>query len=268
MMDLGKRSVIGVLVDAVDDEAAVARIVDAAKAGRPYAVTALAVHGVMTGVHDRHHLYRLNHLDLVTPDGQPVRWVLNGLHKAGLHDKVPGPRLMFEVCRRAEREGLSIFLYGSDDDVLGRLQERLHARFPDLKIAGTEPSKFRRTTEEEKKEIVARIRASGAALVFVGLGCPRQEVFVSEYRDDLSMPLVAVGAAFDYHAGLLIDSPAWVQRAGLQWLHRLLQEPRRLWKRYLLLNPEFLARWALQRSGLRRPDPNNGVPPRSEERYG
>jgi N-acetylglucosaminyldiphosphoundecaprenol N-acetyl-beta-D-mannosaminyltransferase len=115
---------------------------------------------------------------------------------------------------------------------------------------------------------VARLRASGAALVFVGLGCPRQEVFVSEYRDDLSMPLVAVGAAFDYHAGLLIDSPAWVQRAGLQWLHRLLQEPRRLWKRYLLLNPEFLARWALQRSGLRRPDPNNGVPPRSEERYG
>ncbi|WP_253718878.1 WecB/TagA/CpsF family glycosyltransferase, partial [Thermus scotoductus] len=125
MIDRGKKSVLGVMVDAVDYEAAVARIVAAAKEGRPYGVTALAVHGVMTGVGDPEHLWRLNELELVVPDGQPVRWALNLLHKTGLPDRVYGPRLMLEVCRAAEAEGLSIFLYGSRQEVLERLEANL-----------------------------------------------------------------------------------------------------------------------------------------------
>lgn len=240
MIDLGKRSVLGVMVDAVDYEAAVARIIAAAEECRPYSVTALAVHGVMTGVDDPEHLYRLNHFDLVTPDGQPVRWAMNWRHKTGLKDRVYGPNLMLRVCEAAASAGLPIFLYGSTEEVLGHLTTNLERRFPGLKIAGSEPSKFRTTTPEEKDEIASRIRDSGAQITFVGLGCPRQEVFAYEYRDDLSMPAIAVGAAFDYHAGLVSEPPELLQRWGLQWLYRLLQDPKRMWRRYLLLNPRFV----------------------------
>jgi N-acetylglucosaminyldiphosphoundecaprenol N-acetyl-beta-D-mannosaminyltransferase len=247
--DLGKQSVVGVLVDAVDYEAAVERILSAARRREPYAATALAVHGVMTGVRDPYHAYRLNHLDLVTPDGQPVRWALNWVHGAGLNDRVCGPQLMLNLCEAAAREGIAIYLYGSRQALLERLEESLTRRFPGLRIAGSEPSKFRRTTPEEKDEIVRRIRSSGAAITFVGLGCPRQEVFAYEYRGALEMPVVAVGAAFDYHAGFLKQPPALVQRMGLEWLSRLIQEPRRLWRRYVILNPQYLARLAVQRFG-------------------
>ncbi len=266
--DLGKRNVIGILVDAVDYEAAVDRIVAAATERRGYAVSALAVHGIMTGVRDRIHGYRLNHFDLVTPDGQPVRWSLNLLHGTRLTDRVYGPTLMLEICAVAAGKGLPIYLYGSTEPVLDRLQTSLRRRFSGLTVAGSEPSKFRRTTAEEKAEIADRIRSSGAAITFVGLGCPRQEVFAFEYRDALSMPVVAVGAAFDYHAGVLREPPPFVQRAGLQWLYRLAQEPQRLWKRYTVMNAAYLGRLALQRLGLARVDPNVAEPPRSEVLYG
>jgi N-acetylglucosaminyldiphosphoundecaprenol N-acetyl-beta-D-mannosaminyltransferase len=265
--DLGKRNVLGVLVDAVDYDAAVDRILAAAREGRPYGVSALAVHGVMTGVQDRAHAYRLNHLDMVTPDGQPVRWALNWLHGAGLEDRVYGPTLTLEVCRRAATEELPVFFYGSSEATLRKLRERLPALAPGIRIAGVEPSKFRRTTPEEKREIAERIRSSGAAITFVGLGCPRQEVFAYEYRDALSMPVVAVGAAFDYHAGTLSEPPAWVQRAGLQWFARLVQEPRRLWRRYTVVNARYVLLLVAQKLGLSRPDPSAGEQP-TEQRYG
>lgn len=251
VIDLGKKDVAGVMIDAVDYEAAVARVVDAAVARRPYAVSALAVHGVMTGVDDAEHRYRLNHLDLVTADGQPVRWALNLLHGAGLRERVYGPELTLRVLAAAAAAGLPVFFYGSRPEVLDALVARMSARFPSLIVAGAEPSKFRTTTPEEKAEIAARIRQSGAAITFVGLGCPRQEVFAYEYRDELAMPLLAVGAAFDYHAGLVSEPPAWVQRRGLQWAYRLAQDPKRLWRRYIILNPRYAARVAAQRLGLR-----------------
>jgi N-acetylglucosaminyldiphosphoundecaprenol N-acetyl-beta-D-mannosaminyltransferase len=268
LRDLGMRNVIGILVDAVDYEAAIDRIITAATEHRGYAVSALAVHGVMTGVRDPEHAYRLNHFDLVTPDGQPVRWALNLLHGTGLTDRVYGPRLMLGVCGAAAARRLPIYLYGSTEPVLDRLKASLRRRFPALLIAGTEPSKFRRTTPEEKAEIVERITSSGTAITFVGLGCPRQEVFAYEYRHDLSMPVVAVGAAFDYHAGVLREPSYFIQRAGLHWLYRLAQEPHRLWKRYTVLNASYLGRLALQRLGFDRPDPNLAEPPRSEALYG
>ena len=268
MKDLGKRNVLGILVDAIDYEAAAAKILGAARERRPFAASALAVHGVMTGVSDEEHGYRLNTLDLVSPDGQPVRWALNILHGAALADRVYGPTLMLRLCASAADEGLPIYLYGSEPDVLERLEASLVDRFPGLKIAGAEPSKFRRTTHHEKQEIAARIRDSGAAIVFVGLGCPRQEVFAYEYRDPVGVPVVAVGAAFDYHAGLLRQPPALVQRAGLQWLYRLVQEPGRLWKRYTIVSGRYLYLLGLQLLGIRRPDPTTFRPPAAEVLYG
>lgn len=262
-----KNNVLGILVDAVDYGTAVSRIIEAAEEGRPFAATALAVHGVMTGVHDREHRFRLNNLDLVTPDGQPVRWALNILHRKGLKDRVYGPTLTLRLCRVAAEKNLPIFLYGSSQEVLAALATNLSRSFPGLVVAGAEASKFRRTTRAEKLEIAARIRASGAKITFVGLGCPRQEVFAFEYRESLGMPLIAVGAAYDYHSGSLRQPPMWIQRSGLQWLFRLLQEPQRLWRRYLLLNPAYVGLVTLQAVRLWRPNPV-GAPPKHELLYG
>ena len=267
MIDRGRHSVLGVLVDAIDYEAARQRILSAAREKRPYAVTALAVHGVMTGVRDPVQRYRLNHLDMVTPDGQPVRWALNLLHGTSLTDRVYGPALTLDVLRAAEAEGMPVYFYGSRQAVLDSLLAKLQERFPALVIAGAEPSRFRTLTEEERDALIQRIKASGAGITFVGLGCPRQEVFTYEFRLALGMPALAVGAAFDYHAGLVPEPPRVLQRAGLQWLVRLLQDPRRLWRRYLLLNPAFLALLAAQWSRVWRPNVS-GHPPTAELRYG
>lgn len=268
MIDLGKQNVLGVCIDAVDYEAAVERITNAAHAGRPLAVSALAVHGLMTGVLDATHRYRLNSFDLLVPDGQPVRWALNWLYRAQLPDRVYGPTLMLKTCERAAAEGLPIFLFGGSEELLALLSKRLTERFPALRIAGTQASKFRRLTPAERDETVQAIRTSGAAMTFVGLGCPRQEVWVYEFRDALSMPLLAVGAAFNFHAGLLPQAPPSLQKRGLEWAYRLFQEPRRLWKRYLLLNPLYVSLLAMQATGLRRFDPAKATPPREEILYG
>jgi N-acetylglucosaminyldiphosphoundecaprenol N-acetyl-beta-D-mannosaminyltransferase len=255
MIDRGKESVLGVLVDVVDYDAAVARVMTAAHERRPLALTALAVHGVMTGVLDPAHNARLNAFDVVTPDGQPVRWGLNLLYGARLADRVYGPTLTLRVLARCAEEGLPVYLYGSTEETLARLVPRLETMHPALKIAGVEPSKFRASRPGEGQEIADRIRSSGARVVLVGLGCPRQEVFAYAMRPRLDMPLLAVGAAFDYHAGLLRRPPAWMQKRGLEWLWRLGLEPRRLWRRYVLLNPAYASRLAAQKAGLKFPPP-------------
>lgn len=259
MIDRGKVSVLGVDVDAVDYEAAVTRIIEAAKAKQPYSVSALAVHGVMTGVDDAQHMSRLNSLDLVTPDGQPVRWALNWLHGTDLPDRVYGPNLTLDVCRAAAAEGLPVYFYGSKQDTLDHLAARLPTLVPGIEIAGMHPSRFTTATPEELDEIAAMVTASGAAICMVGLGCPRQEVFAYENAGRMSMPLLAVGAAFDFHAGLQAEPPAWVQRAGLQWAQRLLANPRRLWRRYVILNPRFV--FAIAKQKLGRYDATAGTPP-------
>ena len=251
MIDRGKVSVLGVEVDAVDYDAAVARIIDAAAAGRPYGVSALAVHGVMTGVDDPEHLTRLNRLHLVTPDGQPVRWAMNWLHGVELPDRVYGPRLTLEVCRAAARDGLPVYFYGSTQETLDHLADRLPTLVPGIVIAGMRPSRFSTSTEDELDVLADEIRSTGAKICMIGLGCPRQEVFAYENASRFSMPLLAVGAAFDFHAGLQAEPPAWVQRAGLQWAQRLLADPRRLWRRYLVLNPRYV--WRVVRQKVGRP---------------
>ncbi|MCC6617011.1 MAG: WecB/TagA/CpsF family glycosyltransferase [Anaerolineae bacterium] len=266
-MNNDKHSVLGILVSATNYDDATARIASAAGAGQPMAVTALAVHGVMTGVFDDQQRYRLNHFDLVTPDGQPVRWALRLLHGVNLPDRVYGPNLTLHVLKAAEESGYGVYFYGSRPEVLTELQKNAKERFPQLKIVGTEPSRFRRLTPDERDEVIERIQASGAQIVFVGLGCPRQETWAYEYRDRLSMPVIAVGAAFDFLAGTKAQAPVWVQNAGLEWLFRLLREPGRLWRRYVLLNPTYLFLIALQKLRLRQFDVQ-GAQVNSELLYG
>ncbi|HUT77213.1 MAG TPA: WecB/TagA/CpsF family glycosyltransferase [Polyangia bacterium] len=267
MIDRGKRNVLGVLIDEVDYEGAVERITSAATSGRRCSCTALAVHGVMTGVLDREQRYRLNALDLVTPDGQPVRWALNALHRSRLPDRVYGPNLMLAVCESAAAAGLPIYLFGSSTSVVEKLRQSLLERFPGLLVAGAEPSAFKRLGENERLALIRRIRGSGAAITFVGLGCPRQEVFAYECASELSMPVISVGAAFDYHAGVSKEPAPWIQRLGLQWAYRLAQDPRRLWKRYLGLNTMYVALLALQLSRAWRPRAT-GAPPTEMLGYG
>jgi N-acetylglucosaminyldiphosphoundecaprenol N-acetyl-beta-D-mannosaminyltransferase len=226
----------------------------AALAKRPFTVTALAVHGVMTGALDPEHRRRLNALDLIVPDGHPVRWGLNVLYPDRLRDRVYGPQLTLRICAMAEAQGLSVAFYGNRIDVLKELQDQLLLRFPLLRIVALMPSRFRRVALEEQKALAQQIVASGADILFVGLGCPRQEVWLFENGKRLNMPSIAVGAAFDFHARRIPQAPLWMQDHGLEWLFRLQQEPRRLWRRYIILNPLYVMMLTAQRLHLRRFD--------------
>jgi N-acetylglucosaminyldiphosphoundecaprenol N-acetyl-beta-D-mannosaminyltransferase len=267
MHNAGKRNVLGILIDAVDYDAAMEFIFRAACEKRGCAISALAVHGLMTGALNREQKFRLNHFDLLMPDGQPVRWALNLLYRVGLADRVCGPNLTVKICARAAAEGKSLYFYGSTPEILAGLRQTLAKSFPTLSIAGMEPSKFRQLTAEEKLGVADRIHSSGASIVFVGLGCPRQEIFAFEFRNILKMPILAVGAAFPFLAGKVPRAPSWMQAAGLEWLFRLASEPRRLWRRYVYLNPIYMFLLSLQALRLSR-FATDGQCPAKELLYG
>ncbi len=268
MIDRGKHNLLGVKICAVDYEAAIGKIIDAAKNRKPLGVSALAVHGVMTGVMDNEHRHRLNQLELIVPDGQPVRWALNLMHQTRLKDRVYGPNLMLETCKAAADSGIPIFLFGGKQELLDDLSANLLRRFPGLKVAGMLASKFRTVSPAEKQTIIDTINASGAAITLVGLGCPRQEVWAYEFKDSLKMPVLAVGAAFNFHAGQLAQAPSWMQKCGLEWFFRFTREPRRLWHRYMVLSPFYVSLVALQKLGLKKFDPDSTSEPTAEILYG
>jgi exopolysaccharide biosynthesis WecB/TagA/CpsF family protein len=268
MIDLGKKNLLGVQVDAVDYEAAVSRVMSAAHEGRRYTMTALAVHGVMTGALDSEHRFRLNAIDMIVPDGMPVRWGLNLLYRCALPDRVYGPTLMLKICEAAATAGLPVYFFGTNQQTLDQLALNLKQKFPTLIVAGAEPSRFRQLTPDESKDLSERIKSSGAKITFAGLGCPRQEIWAYEMGDSLQMPVFAVGAAFPFHASTLAQAPSWMQKSGLEWLFRLMSEPKRLWRRYVYLNPAYLFLLGLQCVGLRRVDPTKDSPPKSQMLYG
>jgi exopolysaccharide biosynthesis WecB/TagA/CpsF family protein len=248
---LNRVPLLGVDITVTERPEAAVAVLEAAREGIGFGVSALAVHGVMESVFDPELQYRLNDLEMVVADGQPVRWAMNWIHSANLSDRVCGPDLMDDICRAAAMEGLPVYFYGSTRETLADLNSRLLSKYPGLKVAGAQPSRFRPATAIEQESDIDRILASGARILFVGLGCPRQEVWTFEVRHRLSMPVLAVGAAFDFHAGRSRRAPTWMQQRGLEWLFRLIQEPRRLWRRYLLLNPSYVGLVLLQRLGLR-----------------
>ena len=216
---------------------------------RGRAVFVCTVHSVMTGVFDPEFKALLNSADVATPDGMPLAWALRsfGVRRQG---RVYGPDLMLEMCRQAERLGHRIFLYGGREQTMPRLAERLKWLFSRLTIAGTYCPPFRPLSRQEDRALVELILGSSADIVFVGIGAPRQERWIAEHRNRLpGVVMVGLGAAFDFHSGARRQAPGWMQRAGLEWFFRLLMDPRRLWKRYLALNPLFLVLWGLQLIG-------------------
>ena len=240
-----KAPVFGVGVSVLTMDQAVAAIIDAATKRGSLAVSALAVHGLMTAVQDPDMRLAVEQIDIVTPDGQPIRWALNLLHGVGLAERVSGPYLMRHLCARAAAEGIPIYLFGSTEETCAKLAERLQETYPGLIIADIQPDRFREATPEEDEADVRRMNKSGAGLIFVGRGCPRQEIWVAAHRGRVNAAMIAVGAAFDFVAGSITHAPAWMQRAGLEWLWRVSSEPRRLWKRYLTTNTAFLVRLAM-----------------------
>ncbi len=245
-----KTSVLGIGVSHTNYYDCTEFIINSAKLQQSCTVAPTPVHGIMTGYLDpKGHGDRLNQFTLVVPDGQPVRWAMNLLRKPDrphLSDRVYGPTLMLHLCTAAANENISIFLYGSTPQVLESLQQNLQDKFPNLIIAGTISPPFRPLTPEEDAEYIQQIKDSGAGIVFIGLGCPRQEAWAFEKSQKLDSALVCVGAAFDFHAGNVPQAPPWMQKFGLEWLFRLLQEPNRLWQRYVLLNPLYLILLSLQ----------------------
>ncbi len=250
MIDTGKKSILGVHVDAVGYATAVDRTIAAAEKRDPFIVAALPVHGIMTGALDSTHRYRLNSFDLLVPDGQPVRWALNLIHKTDLAERVYGPNLMLALCARAGARSLPVYLFGSRQETLDKLRTSLKHKYPKLQIAGSQPGRFATLAPEEREQLAMSIRASGAAITFAGLGCPRQEIWAYENRTLIGMPIVCVGAAFDFHSGTVPQAPWRLQRAGLEWAFRLSKEPRRLWRRYLYFNPLYVGMIAAQASGV------------------
>ena len=231
--------VLGIQIDAFSWHEAVDRLLGWARARQSRYVAICNVHVVVTA--SRYEGYRqvIDGADMATPDGAPVAWMLRKQGFAG-QPRISGPDLMWALCERCAAEQLPVYFYGSTEATLAALDVRLRAAFPDLLIGGLESPPFRALTADEDAATVARINASGAGFVFVGLGCPKQEIWMAEHRGRVNAVMIGVGAAFDFHAGVITRAPAWMRDNGLEWLHRLASDPRRLWRRYLVTNTLFI----------------------------
>lgn len=177
--------------------------------------------------------------DMVTPDGMPLVWILR-LMGVKNQDRVAGLDLMQALCQRASNEGVSVYFLGSMDIILQRMKERLQEEFPQLDIANMEPLPFRPLTPEEDRVLIQKVNASGAGLVMIALGCPKQECWMAEHKGKIKAVMIGLGGAFPVYAGIHRRASKWVRRMGLEWSYRLYQEPRRLWKRYATSIPRFV----------------------------
>lgn len=230
-------------------EMAVARALESKRKGY---ICVTGVHGVSEAQSDPAFRAILNGAFLNTPDGMPMVWMgrLQGFRQMG---RVYGPDLMLRVCELSARRGFTHFFYGGGPGVAEDLKRRLEMRFPGLKIVGTYTPPFRPLNSQEEAELIQQVTTLKPDAIWVGLSTPKQEKFMAQYAQRLDATLLfGVGAAFDFHAGRVRQAPRWMQRTGLEWLFRLICEPRRLWKRYLKNNPLFVLRAFLQLTGMRR----------------
>ncbi len=242
--------ILGVGVHALNMQSATDILDAAATAGTRGYVTVTGVHGIMEAQDDPSFRTVLNSSLLTTPDGMPTVWIgrSRGFTDMG---RVYGPELMLAMCQRSLQTGHTHFIYGGAPGVADELADVLRARYPGLKIVGTCTPPFRPLNAREEQDLVARMNDLRPDFFWVCLGAPKQERFMAEYSPKLATTvMIGVGAACDILTGRTKDAPRWVKQAGLQWLHRLLQEPRRLWRRYLILNPRFI--YSLLRQPARR----------------
>lgn len=226
-------------IDPTSYTSTVSQIVTWASCAESRYVCCANVHMVMEA-HDSPAFGQVvNSADLVTPDGVPLVWLMRmrGIPK---QERVYGPTLMLKVLEAAEANAIPVGFVGGRVEVLARLVQRMKELFPNLKIACSISPPFSAISKEEDEKIVDLVRASGARILFLGLGCPKQEQWMYNHRDRIQAVMIGVGAAFDFHAGTLKQAPIWMQKAGLEWFFRFIHEPARLWKRYLYHNPRFV----------------------------
>lgn len=246
-----RANVLGIGIDAVNMQQALAKIAQELEQRRKGYICLAGVHGVMEAQRNPEVARVLAGAALVAPDGMPTVWVGHYQGHSQM-ERVTGPDLMLEVMRREEFRGCTHFFCGGKEGIARELRDQIVARFPFVKIAGTYTPPFGPMSPEQEKEFIEQIGHLKPDIIWVGISTPKQELFMERYLPLLDTTLMfGVGAAFDFHTGRIADCAEWIKRCGLQWFHRLLQDPKHLWKRYLRNNPSFLFSIALQLTGLK-----------------
>ncbi|QDT09753.1 WecB/TagA/CpsF family glycosyltransferase [Planctomycetes bacterium K23_9] len=246
-----KVNILGVAVDAINMGVAIEKIDQWIQSGASQYVCVTPVHSVMECQDDDDLRDIFNQAGMVTPDGMPVVWICNWF---GFKDarRVYGPDLMLTLCDHSQKPGYRHFFYGGAEGVAPTLSENLQKRFPDMKSVGTLSPPYKALSESENRAMVDTINAANPDIVWVGLGSPKQERWMAKNIDVLNASVViGVGAAFDFHVGRVRQAPAWMQRSGMEWFFRLIMEPRRLWRRYLIGNSRFVVKFFMQVTGLK-----------------
>jgi N-acetylglucosaminyldiphosphoundecaprenol N-acetyl-beta-D-mannosaminyltransferase len=250
-MSLTSRHVLGMRVDATSYEDASQRVLRWARERRSAYVCVATVHMTMETFDSAAFRQVVNGAELVTPDGRPLVWALRSLGVRGA-SQVRGTDLTTHVVERAARENVPIGLYGGTPELLEAFVRVLRKRYPGVRVVCQIAPPFRPLTPEEDEAVTREIVASGARILFVGIGCPKQERWMEAHKGRIPAVMLGVGAAFDFHTGRVRQAPHWMQVAGLEWMFRLLMEPRRLWRRYAKHNPRFVGLFLMQLLGLRR----------------
>lgn len=243
--------VVSLLPDVVTHESAVARIAELAEKPNGSYVCFSTVHMVMESYDDTEYSAKVNGADLIITDGMPLVW-MQKLQGAKNASRVRANDLMILLCEYAAKNNLSVGFYGGQQKVIDAIRKRAAKDLPDLNISYAFSPPFRALDETEENEIIAEINLKKPDLLFVGLGCPKQENWMAKNVSKINSVMLGVGASFDFYAGNVKESPEWLGRLGLEWLYRLTQEPKRLWRRYLILNPRFMWLAALQLAGLKK----------------
>lgn len=245
-------NILGVGVHAINMQQTVSYLLDSVARKKKGYVCVTGVHGIMEAQRNPRFCRILNESLLTVPDGMPTVWL--GKHTGQTQmGRVFGPDLMLNLCRESAPQSFTHFLYGGAPGVAQELKQRLEASFPRIRVVGTHTPPFRPLTMQEHFELVRQVNQAAPDIIWVGLSTPKQERFMAEYLPTFRTSLMlGVGAAFDLHTGRMSDSPEWVKKSGMQWAHRLIQDPRRLWKRYLINNPTFVIAVGAQLLGLHR----------------
>lgn len=230
--------IIGMKIYSINNLPLCNTILDKAKKGFASYICFANVHMVMEAFDSPAYKKILNSADFVTPDGMPLVWMMR-LKGQKNQERVYGPALMLHVLEAAAQEKILVGFYGSTPEVLNALEEKMKKRFEGLNVVYAFSPSFSEDLQKDQSAI-EEIKKSGVRILFVGLGCPKQEIWMAKHYEELNAVMLGVGAAFDFHAGVKPQAPIWMQRVGLEWFFRLITEPRRLWKRYLYHNPRFV----------------------------